>query len=238
MQDQPTRSSGYWQTLGQGLATAYTGLRATLGHALRIGRGKTVQEVRQAGYFADDGAVTLQYPHEQLQVPPLGRYKLDCEIDDCIVCDKCARVCPVDCIAIETVKSPTEWGQTSDGTGKRLYASKFEIDMAKCCYCGLCTTVCPTECLVMTPEYDFSASELSAFTFQFATLSPEEADQKRLAYEQFQAEKAAAAAAKKAAAPAPEPAPTPTQPEGAASDTAQATPKKVVFKPIIKKKPE
>ncbi len=235
MQNQDASPSGYWQTLGQGLATAYTGLRATLGHALRVGRGKAVQEVRQAGYFANDGAVTLQYPYEQLQVPPLGRYKLDCEIDDCIVCDKCARVCPVDCIAIETVKSPNEWGQTSDGTGKRLYASKFEIDMAKCCYCGLCTTVCPTECLVMTPEYDFSASELSAFTFQFATLTPEEADQKRAAYEQFQAEKAAAAAAKKAAAPSAEVAPTP--PADAPAE-APAAPKKIVFKPIIKKKPE
>lgn len=230
------KQSGYWSSLASGFQTAWQGMRATFGHMGRAARGKSEQNIRHEGYFGEDGIVTVDYPYEQIPVPPLGRYKLDCEIDDCIVCDKCARICPVDCIAIETVKSPVEWGQTSDGTGKRLYAARFDIDMAKCCFCGLCTTVCPTECLVMTAEYDFPKPEVGDFNFAFATLTPEQADQKRAEYEAFQAEKAAAAAAKKAAeAPALTPPSSPAPP--AAEGEAAPAPKKV-FKPVIKKKPE
>ena len=236
MMSSSASSSGYWRSLGDGLATAWVGLQATLGHLGRAGRGKAVQEVREPGYFADDGVVTLQYPHEHLSVPPLGRYKLDCEIDDCIVCDKCARVCPVDCIAIEAVKSPVEFGKASDGSGKRLYAAKFDIDLAKCCYCGLCTTVCPTECLVMTADYDYSTQTLGDFTYSFANLTVEEADRRKAEYETFHSEKAVQAAAKKAA----------TATEGGTdgssaspiSDGEPAPALKKAFKPVIKKKPE
>jgi NADH-quinone oxidoreductase subunit I len=143
------------------------------------------------GYFDDGGQFTVRYPEEKFDVPPLGRYKLDVEIDDCIVCDKCARVCPVDCIDIEAVKAPAVWGTTADGTGKRLYAARFDIDMAKCCYCGLCTTVCPTDCIVMTPEYDFPTLNLESFNYAFSNLSEAEIAQKKADYETFVAEKAA-----------------------------------------------
>ena len=94
-------------------------------------------------------------------IPDVGRYRLHNEIDDCIVCDKCAKICPVDCIDIEPIKATEEIGKTSDGTPKRIYAAKFDIDMGKCCFCGLCTTVCPTECLTMTKVYDFSVTRYS-----------------------------------------------------------------------------
>src|SRR5206468_2994824 len=107
-----------------------------------------------------------------------GRYKLHNEIDDCIVCDKCVRVCPVDCIEIEAIPSPTAIGQTSNGMNKRIYAAKFDIDMAKCCFCGLCTTVCPTACLTMTPEYDFSVFDFAAHNVGFATMTSQEISEK------------------------------------------------------------
>ncbi len=110
-------------------------------------------------YFKQmEGTNTIQYPSQKLPIPEVGRYQLDVEMDDCIVCDLCAKVCPVDCIDIEAIKATEAIGQTSDGTTKRLYAAKFDIDMAKCMYCGLCTIVCPTECIVMTNQYDKSVS--------------------------------------------------------------------------------
>jgi NADH-quinone oxidoreductase subunit I len=112
-------------------------------------------------------------------------------MDDCIVCDKCVKVCPVDCIDIEPIKATGLVGHASDGSPIRLYAAKFDIDMSKCCFCGLCTTVCPTECLTMTSEYDFSVFEVKEHNFSFANLTTEEADEKRKLYEQFVAEKAA-----------------------------------------------
>ena len=131
--------------------------------------------ITETAYFRPStGPVTLAYPHEQLTVPDRGRYKLHNEIDDCIVCDKCAKVCPVDCIDIEAIKSPTPLGKTSNGMTKRLYAARFDIDLAKCCFCGLCTTVCPTECLTMTPEYDYSVFDLAEHKMPFATMTEEE----------------------------------------------------------------
>jgi formate hydrogenlyase subunit 6/NADH:ubiquinone oxidoreductase subunit I len=121
----------------------------------------------------------------------MARYQLHNEIEDCIVCDKCAKICPVDCIEIEPIKSVGEFGKTSDGTSKRIYAAKFDIDLAKCCFCGLCTTVCPTESLTMTPEYDFSTFDLTTLNFGFGNISESEAEEKRREWNDFQAKKQA-----------------------------------------------
>lgn len=141
-----------------------------------------------------EGTNTIQYPAQKLAIPEVGRYQLDVEIDDCIVCDLCAKICPVDCITIESIKTtePGGIGQTSDGTTKRLYAAQFDIDMAKCMYCGLCTIVCPTECIVMTNQYDKTVFELSNLTYEFSDMLPEEAAEKRALLEKQQAEKQAA----------------------------------------------
>jgi len=164
----------------------------TLRHFWQARRSRQPFAVENSSYFdLQTGIVTLQYPHQTLPVPDNGRYQLDCEIDDCIVCDKCAKVCPVDCIDIEPIKSSEVISYTSDGSPVRLYAAKFDIDMAKCCFCGLCTTVCPTECLTMTNEYDFSVVDITQLNFEFSNLSAEQADEKRKLYEQFLEEKEA-----------------------------------------------
>jgi len=103
-------------------------------------------------------SVTLQYPDEKWELPPGARAQLFNNFDDCIGCGFCAKVCPVDCIYIDTVKTgPGEdLGKASTGNPKRLHVLRFDIDMAKCCYCNLCTIPCPTECLQMTPKYENS----------------------------------------------------------------------------------
>lgn len=135
--------------------------------------------------------MTLQYPHESFPIPDNGRYKLHNEIDDCIVCDKCAKICPVDCIEIEPIKAVDTFGHTSDGTPKRIHAAKFDIDMGKCCFCGLCTTVCPTECLTMTKSFDFSEYDVADHNYSFATMTPLEILQKKKELEEFEAKKQA-----------------------------------------------
>jgi NADH-quinone oxidoreductase subunit I len=124
-------------------------------------------------------------------IPDNGRYRLHNEIDDCIVCDKCAKICPVDCITIEPIKAAEEIGKTSDGTPKRIYAAKFDIDMGKCCFCGLCTTVCPTECLTMTKVFDFSVTDMSEHNFAFAEMSEAEIAEKKMIAEERQKAKTA-----------------------------------------------
>src|SRR5476651_207263 len=176
-----------------GFKTAWKGLSLTMGHLFASNAKRRVIPASDANYFKQmEGTNTIQYPHQQLPVPEVGRYQLDVEMDDCIVCDLCAKICPVDCIDIEAIKATEAIGQTSDGTTKRLYAAKFDIDMAKCMYCGLCTRVCTSECIVMTNQYDKTVFELSDLTYQFSDMTAEDAAEKRKLIEAQQAEKQAA----------------------------------------------
>lgn len=185
----------YFKDIQNGIRTTLKGLSLTLRHVRNATKRRTPEGIASENYFdQQNGLVTLQYPHEQLPIPDNGRYRLRNEIDDCIVCDKCAKVCPVDCITIDAIKATEEVGRASDGSPIRLYAAKFDIDMAKCCYCGLCTVVCPTECLTMDKKFDYSEFELGKLTYHFSNLSQEQADEKRSLYEQFLLEKEAAKA--------------------------------------------
>lgn len=215
------QQAGYWQQIAQGMSTLLGGLRLSIRHLRQAKKRRNNAYVSEATYFAEDtGRVTLRYPHESMAVPDNGRYRLFNEMDDCIVCDKCAKVCPVDCIDIEPIKSPEVISHASDGSPIRLYAARFDIDMAKCCFCGLCTTVCPTECLTMTKAYDFSEFDVKDMNYHFANLSPEQATEKKTLYEQFVKEKEIA---KKQ-----EVAPSSQQETATSSDEAKPKP---VFKP-------
>jgi len=180
----------YFGNIKRGIKTTAKGMSLTLKHLADARFSRAEKQITDADFFElDKGHVTLQYPHQTIDIPDHGRNQLDCEIDDCIVCDKCAKICPVDCIEIEAIKSPELIRTTSDGSLVRLHAAKFDIDMAKCCFCGLCTTVCPTECLTMNSEYDYSVVDITQLNFAFSNLSESKAQEKRELYEQFVAEK-------------------------------------------------
>ena len=184
----------YFKAILSGVQSTRNGMALTWKHAWSARKSRKVQQIQDPQYFnasENTGIFTLEYPHQKIPVPVNGRYQLHNEMDDCIVCDKCVKVCPVDCIEIDPIKATGLVGLTSDGSPIRLYAAKFDIDMSKCCFCGLCTTVCPTECLTMTSEYDFSVFDVKEHTFGFANLTQEQADEKRHLYEQFVAEKEA-----------------------------------------------
>ncbi|QNL52119.1 4Fe-4S dicluster domain-containing protein [Olivibacter sp. SDN3] len=173
--------------------SAIKGLSITLRHFFAARRARKELDIKQENYFdKQQGVTTIQYPKEEIPIPEVARYQLDVEIDDCIVCDLCAKACPVDCIDIEAIKATEAIGKTSDGSVKRLYAAKFDIDMAKCMYCGLCTVVCPTECITMTDNYDRSTSKLADFIYQFSEMSESEISEKKEEFARVQAEKEAA----------------------------------------------
>ncbi len=120
-------------------------------------------------------SVTLQYPREQRELPSGTRQKLFVNIDDCIGCLQCEKACPVSCITIETIKAEKDedLGETSNGKKKRMYLTRFDIDMAKCCYCADCVFPCPTECIYMVPEFDFATYDRNDLVFRFSNLSDE-----------------------------------------------------------------
>ncbi|MEL6671687.1 MAG: NADH-quinone oxidoreductase subunit I [Bacteroidota bacterium] len=215
---------GYWKDIRRSAQTLWTGIKVTWPHLKKGGKRRGAISIENPSYFEEaDKAVTVQYPQESLPVPDVGRYRLHMEGEDCIVCDKCARICPVDCITIESFKAVDDLGYTSDGSVKRLELPVFDIDMAKCCYCGLCTTVCPTECLTMTKVYDYSEYDRENFIYHFGLLSPEEEAVKR--------EKLAATKAVKTAPAAPK--------SSAGLSGKKPLPKKPLPKKLpLKKKPE
>lgn len=174
------RNEGYFRKIGRSISSLWEGLKVTAPHFFKFGKRKKQTAIQKANYFEEaDRAVTIQYPMEKIPLPDNGRYRLHMEGEDCIACDKCARICPVDCITIESFKANEDLGYTSDGSKKRLELPVFDIDMAKCCYCGLCTTVCPTECLTMTKVYDYSEYNRDNFIYHFGMLSPEEEAKRR-----------------------------------------------------------
>ncbi|MEM1406362.1 MAG: 4Fe-4S dicluster domain-containing protein [Bacteroidota bacterium] len=228
----------YFKNIIEAAKTLSKGLGVTLNHIKESKKSSNQVGINDPSYFREfeSGINTLQYPHESIAVPDNGRYKLHNEIDDCIVCDKCAKVCPVDCIDIEGIKATEVIGKTSDGTSKRIYAAKFDIDMAKCCFCGLCTTVCPTECLTMTKSYDFSAYDFADHTYSFATMTPLEILEKKKLLEQSEVKKTVA----KPLPSKPKPVIKPKLSASSKNEETATKPKAVkpVFKPrpIIKKK--
>lgn len=180
----------YLTNISDAITTTFKGMSLSIRYFFDARKKRKREWVGEDSYFHNaEGTFTVQYPKESIPVPDIGRYQLHNEIEDCIVCDKCAKICPVDCIDIEPVRSPEVFGQTSDGTPLRIHAAKFDIDMAKCCFCGLCTVVCPTECLTMTKEFDFSTTNILDHNFSFSKMSEKEIAEKKKEFEEYQEQK-------------------------------------------------
>ena len=95
----------YFQNISDGISTTIGGMKLTFRHLWAARKRRKATNIQKADYFWEkEGMVTLQYPHEKMAIPDNGRYKLHNEIDDCIVCDKCVKICPVDCIEIEPIR--------------------------------------------------------------------------------------------------------------------------------------
>ncbi|MFT4737532.1 MAG: formate hydrogenlyase subunit 6/NADH:ubiquinone oxidoreductase subunit I [Cyclobacteriaceae bacterium] len=181
----------YFKNIRSSVQTLSNGMQLTLRYLWESRESRSPIGIEDPTYFDQDkGIATLQYPYESLPVPDNGRYRLHNEVEDCIVCDKCAKICPVNCIAIEPIRAVEEMGVTSDGSVKRIHAAKFDIDMGKCCFCGLCTTVCPTECLTMTKTYDFSEFDVADHNYAFSEMTPLEILEKKAAFAKYEKEKA------------------------------------------------
>lgn len=104
--------------------------------------------------------VTILYPEEKRRVydgfrgrhafvrdPVSGKEK-------CIGCMKCANICPAQCISIGKEKIEN-----------KLVVVKYDIEALRCIYCGYCVEICPVCALVLTEEYEYSATNKAALYF-------------------------------------------------------------------------
>jgi len=112
--------------------------------------------------------VTEQYPDPVSSktvddLPPRTRGLLHNEIKECIGCHECEKVCPVQCIHIESERLLD--------TGKE-WVSVFDIDHSQCIFCALCVEVCPTGSLTHSKRYEGAALERKQLIESFGEGEP------------------------------------------------------------------
>jgi len=101
---------------------------------------------------------TIQYPRERDLIPPRHRGIHYLETEKCVMCWKCAEICPVSCIYIEGVRGAD--GPLKGGyRGQKATLSKFTVDYSVCIFCGLCEEPCPPKCIYLGPDYDYHATK-------------------------------------------------------------------------------
>jgi NADH-quinone oxidoreductase subunit I len=124
------------------LSTLWKGLKITLGHAVRMLRGKT--------------QVVMQYPEQKWDenLPEWYRGAPALVTDEhgrerCVSCQLCEFICPPKAIKIIPGEIPSDdpWAKVE----KR--PKEFDIDMIRCIYCGMCEEVCPEQAIYLRKDY-------------------------------------------------------------------------------------
>ena len=113
--------------------------------------------------------ITVQYPDVAPVLQPRFRGFHYYEIEKCIACDQCARICPIDCIYID--KSAPRKLDKQSGLATGGVMVRYAIDYNKCLFCGLCIGVCPTKCIHMGDLHDLSGYSRAGMTVEFTDLA-------------------------------------------------------------------
>lgn len=101
--------------------------------------------------------VTLQYPEERWELPDRYRGFLHNDILKCTACTMCVKVCPVDCISLESVR----------GADKKMVLASYDINIGRCMFCGLCVEVCPVKSLTHTTGYEKASADRGELILHF-----------------------------------------------------------------------
>ena len=99
--------------------------------------------------------VTVQYPHETLEIPPRFRGHIELVRDPetgkavCFACKLCERACPSDCITVD--------GAKLDGAKKKS-VTHYVLDFTKCSLCGSCVEACRDGAIRYSHEYNLAST--------------------------------------------------------------------------------
>ncbi len=116
----------------------------------------TIKEtIKAAGYALKNMTKkpsTVMYPDVPLPVEKRSRGMLSLDLENCIGCELCFRICPAD--AIRMTKLDVHYPKNARDEAPA-------IDFNKCIFCGLCSEICPPQVLHHTHKFDISTSSHS-----------------------------------------------------------------------------
>jgi NADH-quinone oxidoreductase subunit I len=111
---------------------------------------------------------TVKYPQEKLPIGP--RYRaihkllvlLESGNNRCIGCGLCEKICPANCIKIDTKLDENSRKEVLD----------YSINLGRCIFCGYCAEVCPELAIVHGNRYENASEQRAHFVLKDDLLTP------------------------------------------------------------------
>ena len=86
-----------------------------------------------------------------ISTPPDFRGKINYDMDKCVGCGLCIKVCPTKAIEFRRCEK-AEILHCKEGA-KLVAPMKIRIYVSRCCFCAQCVDICPKKCLSMSDEF-------------------------------------------------------------------------------------
>jgi NADH-quinone oxidoreductase subunit I len=111
--------------------------------------------------------ITVQYPHEKVELPERSRWALAQKLDDqgnhkCTGCIACERACPDHIIKIEF----------TNAHDRSKHIDHWRYEIGACMMCGLCVEACPFDALRMSHDYELARIDPDELTIELLTDVP------------------------------------------------------------------
>lgn len=134
---------------------------------MRIWGTGILNSIRISLRAAMRGPITVQYPHEKLDVAERGRWAVTMTLDEngdhkCIACLACERACPDYIIKIDV----------TTGEDRSKHIDHWNYQLGACMMCGLCVEACTVDAIHMGKDYELATTDVGDLTYDLLTDVP------------------------------------------------------------------